>query len=162
MMKKKGFGMMAVLIAVMLVGVLSFGFVGCDNGTAGGNGGGSEGGGGGGGGGGGNIPSNANRGWPSSSTLTTYGLSGLPQVSGASNIWWDSEMDDGVEVIGIAFQVSSDPTSFYRSWFTSNGFMELGSNAGTTVFFNIQTGAMGSVHYDSSEGWGYIGGGIER
>ena len=42
MLKKRGFGMAAALIAVMLVGALSFGLVGCDNGTTGGNGGGGE------------------------------------------------------------------------------------------------------------------------
>ena len=149
MLMKRFFAVMTVFAVLMLV----VGLAACD-----GDGDGNSGG----GGGGGNIPPNANRGWPSSSILAQYGLSGLPQVSGASNIYWDTEIDDGVEVIGIVFQVSSDPTSFYRTWFTNNGYQELGSSGNTNVFYNFQTGAMGSVHYEQSEGWAAIGGGIER
>jgi len=149
MLKKRLFGVMVVLVVLML----AICFAACSGGGD------SDGTSGGGGGGKGDIPANYTNGWPSANILAKYGLSGLPKWSGAGNSWYGTEKEDGEEVIAIIFEASSDPTSFYRSWFTSNGFEEY-SYGGTVSFINDKTGAAGTVYYNKSEGMGHVGGGI--
>ena len=151
MLKRKFFGVMAVLVVLML----TIGLAACSDGDSSGTGGG----GGGGGGSNGNIPPSYSRGWPSDNTLAKYGLSGLPKWPNAGDSWYGTEKEDGVEVIAIVFEASSDPTSFYRTWFTSNSFVEY-SYGGDIAFVNEKTGAVGTVYYEKSEGIAYVGGGF--
>ena len=152
MFKKRLFGVMAVLVVLML----ALGLAACSSDDDGG--GGPSDGPGGRPSGGGDIPADYTHGWPSDNTLAKYGLGGLPKWSGAGDSWYGTEKEDDVEVIAIVFEASSDPTSFYRNWFISNGFEEF--SYGGTVSFVSDTGAVGTVYYEKSEGYGYVGGGI--
>ena len=158
MLKKRLFGVMAVLVVLMLaIGLAACGGDSDGNGTGGGDGGGSNNG----GGGGKDIPSDYTSGWPSDNTLAKYGLSGLTKAPGAGNSWYGTDRDeDGVEVIAVIFETSSDPTSFYRNWFKSKGYTEYAINATSYGFYIESTGAVGTCYYDKSEGMGHVSGGI--
>jgi hypothetical protein len=96
--------------------------------------------------------------WPSSSTLSTYGLGGMGQPAGISDITWleyDHYTAYEYPVIYIGFTGTAATDTAIRNYFSSNGWSgDGGSYQGTSAF--TYTKSTAAAYYAFSGGVGYI------
>jgi hypothetical protein len=133
--------------ALLLGSLLVFTLVGCDNGN-----------------GEPNNPYNPYNpygdegiGWPSSK-LSTYGLGGMSQPSGMSNIeWWELEYYTGYDypVIYITFSGTAATDTSIQQYFSGSGWTADGYSYGGTSGFTYTKGNT-ETYYMFSDGFGWI------
>ena len=112
MLKRQFYGLMTVIIGLALV----FSFIACDNGN----------------GDNGNSGDGRISGWPNSSTLSSYGISGLTKPNDATNvIYFDapSTVVSGDTVLSVYFTGTTASLNTIRTWFDNqNDWTKSGSN----------------------------------
>jgi len=143
-----------VLMAIVFGLALTFTLAGCGGGD------GSPTGSGGGGGGGPGGLGYANRGWPSGSVLSKYGIGGMGSPTGASNFYWAEDPEnDGSDAIAILFNATDSTTTFIRNWFSSNGWTEntYGMGADQYSFFKQDPIMAASYSFYRSDGYAGLG-----
>jgi hypothetical protein len=98
-------------------------------------------------------------GWPSS-RLSTYGLGGMSQPAGMSNIeWWEYDGDYAgydYPVIYISFNGSANTDTAIQQYFSANNWTSSGSSyQGMSSYSYTKNSAVAYHFYDSSssEGW---------
>ncbi|MDR1973024.1 MAG: hypothetical protein LBQ46_14015 [Treponema sp.] len=99
-------------------------------------------------------------GWPSSSRLSTYGLGGMGQPSGASDITWVDYNDTyytgySYPVIYIGFSGTAATDTAVQNWFSGNGWAAEGGSYGGASYFSYTKGEA-AAYFGFSEGSGYI------
>jgi hypothetical protein len=136
------------ILVVLLLGILPvLALIGCDNGN--------------------NSPSDPyypygdyGTGWPSSN-LSTYGLGGMSQPAGMSNIeWWEYDgnyADYDYPVISISFNGATSTDTAIQQYFSNNGWTPSGiSYEGTSSFYYTKNSAAVYYFYDGSSSTGGI------
>jgi len=98
------FGMITLIAGVMLVGAFALGLAGCDNGSGGNN----------------NLPgSDFTSGWPSSSVLGQFGLSGLTAPAGVTDIEHLYVVGSGIAINFKNYATNDNP---FHDQLISNGW----------------------------------------
>jgi hypothetical protein len=142
---KTVFAVMALLLGVVMV----FTLIGCDNGNGGNENNGNP----------YNPYGDEGTGWLSSK-LSTYGLGGMSQPSGMSNIeWWEYEHYTGYEypVIYITFNGTANTNTAIQQYFSNNGWVSSGYSYEGMSAFSYTKGTAAAYHYfDGSSFTGWI------
>ena len=120
MLKKKLFGILPLILGLMLV----FTLIGCKDDGPGGIYGGND----------------MGEGWPSSSKLNQFGLNGMSQPTGATNITWVDYTDlpytgYNYPIIYIGFSGTAATSTAIYNWFNTNGW-----TPDTSDYFDPTTG----------------------
>ncbi|MDR1100346.1 MAG: hypothetical protein LBL28_07690 [Treponema sp.] len=99
-------------------------------------------------------------GWPSS-RLSKYGLGGMSQPAGMSNIeWWEYDGDyPGYDypVISISFSGTANTDTAIQQYFSGDGWTPSGTSyGGTSAFYYTKGTAAAYYYFDSSSSIGAI------
>ena len=101
-------------------------------------------------------------GWPPANILREYGIEGIPQPTGANNVWWRraaaNEGALGVTNLLIGLRGTTATGTAIKNWFDQNGWTQTSTNRNGGAYSKNNSVA----YYDFSDGTGQIVAGIRE